>query len=698
MMRLAALAVVALGVLIVLDERPLVDKVGVDPTEVVVLLESPPLAEAPGTISVINEEQHAFRRSLAARIPDARVGWRYRLVANGFSVSLSSSNVVRLRALPGVQRVYEATGYTPQAANTPQQIGAPALWGPGLETAGSGVKIGIIDSGVNPDHPFFDPSAYSMPPGFPKGQQRFTTAKVIVARVFPPKGAQAPSARVAFDDSDSNHGTHVAGIAAGNPDTPAAGRVVSGVAPKAYIGNYKVFVQTDSGLSPNANPPAIVAAIEAAVADGMDVINFSGGEPEIEASRDVVALALDAAAAAGVVPVVSAGNDYSDVGAGSVSSPANSVRAISVGAVEIGGNPSKRVHAGFSSVGPTTVSLRLKPDVAAPGVGVLSSVNDDWATLSGTSMAAPHVAGAAALLVQRHPAWNPDQIRSALIQTGVDAVDGRDKLVGPQFQGGGVVSLVKADQPLLFAMPQSLSFGLLSRGSSVVGSVRLDDAGGGSGPWRVRRARSSSSSAGGMLVIPASVEVPGTLPFEVVVPRGARLGDLAGYIELRRGVDLRRIPFWGRVSAAALKRHASAALTQPGVYKSSTVGRPALVSRYRYPESPRGLGVTTVLRGPERVYRIALTRRVANFGVVVLQRGRDSRVEPRVVTGLDENRLTGYAGLPVAHNPYLEEFRVPVLAAGALSPALGVYAIVFDSAGRVTGLVFRPLDAAVLQK
>ena len=94
----------------------------------------------------------------------------------------------------------------------------------------------------------------------------------------------------------------------------------------------------------------------------MNVINFSGGEPEIEPSRDIVALALDAAAAAGVVPVIAAGNDYNDFGAGSVSSPGNSEGAITVGAVEIGGSPARRTHADFSSVGPTD-------DLAAPEAG-----------------------------------------------------------------------------------------------------------------------------------------------------------------------------------------------------------------------------------------------------------------------------------------------------------------------------------------
>jgi len=684
MTRLVSLTVVAFAVLIVVaGERPHTSAVGTGTTEIIVLLDSPPLAEAPGMKSEIDAEQQAFRRALAVRVPAARVGWRYRLVANGFSVSLPSSQVPRLTTLPGVRDVLPSATYGPQLDRTPQQIGAPALWGPTLDTAGQGMKIGIIDSGVDAGHPFFDPAGYTPPPGFPRGQRRFTTAKVIVARVFAPKGARAPTAQLAFDPDDSSHGTHVAGIAAGNAQTTATGgRVVSGVAPRAYIGNYKVFVETDSGLTPNANSPAIVAAIEAAVADGMDVINFSGGEPEIEPSRDIVALALDAAAAAGVVPVVAAGNDYNDVGAGSVSSPANSERSLAVGAVEISGNPSKRVHADFSSVGPTTISLRLKPDVAAPGVDVLSSVPGGWASFSGTSMAAPHVAGAAALLAQRHPEWTVAQLKSALVQTGVDALDERGNLAAPQFQGGGVIALARADRPLVFAEPTGISFGLLARRSSSTGAIRLDDAGGGAGIWQVAGVRSSSSTAGGKLILPASIDVPGTVSYEVAVPAGARPGNLTGYIELRRGADLRRVPFWGRVAVAALQRHTALELTRPGVYRSSTTGRPALVSRYRYPENPRGIGVTTVLAGPERVYRIRLAKRVANFGVVITERGRKSRVEPRMVAQVDENRLTGYAGLPVAHNPYLEEFRSSVPAAGALSPLPGEYAVAFDSATR----------------
>ena len=682
MTRFAPLAVLALAVLVAAGSPALPVESG-DRVEVVVLLDSPPLARAPRSGGEIAREQRAFREGLAKRFPDAEVGWGYRLVVNGFSLTVPRSDVGRLRALPGVRDVLAAGSYAPQLTTSPQQIGAPALWGQELDTAGQGVRIGIIDSGVDPRHPFFNPAGYVMPAGFPKGQQRFTTAKIIVARVFAPKGSAAASARVAFSDDDSSHGTHVAGIAAGNADTSAGGsRRVSGVAPRAYLGNYKVFVETSAGLSPNANSPAIVAAIEAAVADGMDVINFSGGEPEIEPSRDIVALALDAAAAAGVVPVVAAGNDYNDLGAGSVSSPANSTRAIAVGAVAIGGNPATRTHAEFSSVGPTTISHRLKPDVAAPGVDVLSSISGGgWTEFSGTSMASPHVAGAAALLRQRHPSWSVDQLKSALVQSGADSVQSGTRVAGPRFQGGGVVTLQRADRPFVFVQPTALSFGLLGRGQTGTGTLALTDAGGGAGTWEVARIVRGAPS-GVRITSPATVTVPGQLQAVVTVPRGARAGDLDAYVELRRGADVRRVPLWARVTPASLARHNARTLARPGVYRSTTAGRPSVVSRYRYPETPRGIGVTTVLNGPERVFRFRIATAVANAGVVVTQLGRGSAVEPRIVAGVDENRLTGYAGLPVNHNPYMDEFREGLGAAAVLSPARGDYAVVFDSATR----------------
>ena len=196
-------------------------------------------------------------------------------------------------------------------------------------------------------------------------------------------------------------------------------------------------------------------------------------------------------------------------------------------------------------------------------------------------------------------------------------------------------------------------------------AVALSDAGGGVGAWQVSVVR-RERPAGASLVIPATVTVPGSLSFQVVTTASAAQGDFSGYLELRRGADVRRVPFWGRVAVPALARHLPLTLSRTGVLRGTTAGKPARVTRYRYPDNPSGVGLNTFLRGPEAVYRVRLTRPVANFGVVVTQNPPGSRVEPRVVSGLDENRLTGYAGLPVHHNPYLDGFRSPVLAAAAL--------------------------------
>ena len=199
---------------------------------------------------------------------------------------------------------------------------APLIWGPDLSTAGQGVKIGIIDDGIDQSHPYFSAQGFVAPAGYPRGQKAYTTGKVIVARSFWPPSLKTAAAREPFETGLSSHGTHVAGIAAGDyGDAHPAGVSLSGIAPRAYLGNYKVYSRPDLDEGLNGNAPEVVAGIEAAVADGMDVINLSLGEVEIDPRRDVVARALDAAADAGVVPVAAAGNDFADFGHGSIISP-----------------------------------------------------------------------------------------------------------------------------------------------------------------------------------------------------------------------------------------------------------------------------------------------------------------------------------------------------------------------------------------
>ncbi len=683
--------------------------------QVVVGLEAPPLAVArPGRtlaatggrrLSLATSTSRSYLRTLAsaqaavgaridAAIPAAQVRWHYRIVANGMAVVLPRSEVDRLAAVPGVARIYPSVRYRALLDRSPQQIGAPSLWGQGLATAGQGIKIGIIDEGIDQTHPFFDPSGYAMPAGYPKGQPAYTNAKVIVARAFPPAKPAYVDANKPFDPRNSSHGTHVAGIAAGNNNTLAEGRRVSGVAPKAYLGNYKALtIPTDADVGLDGNSPEIAAAIEAAVADGMDVINLSLGEPEIEPSRDLVVAALTGAARAGVVPVVAAGNDFSEFGRGSISSPGSTPDAITVAAVTTVHSGTPDVVADFSSSGPTPLSLQLKPEVSAPGVSILSAApRGGWAQLSGTSMAAPHVAGAAALLLQRHPTWTPAQVKSALAQTGnpayLDAT--RTTEASTSREGGGVIDLVRADTPYVFVSPVALSFGLVGRGQSVTRTLTLADAGGGGGPWSAT-VEQQTAAAGVTVGVPPTTAVPGQLAVTVTTGAAAPSAELTGFVVLTRGADRRRVPYWLRVSVPALATEPATTLTKPGTYKATTRGGRSLVSRYRYPESPTGLGFATNLAGPERVFRLKLARPVANFGVVITSRAKGVRVEPRIVRDGDENRLTGYAALPFNLNPYLRTFQQPVPASGAILPGAGTYEIVFDSpsAGTAGAFSFR---------
>jgi subtilisin family serine protease len=527
------------------------------------------------------------------------------------------------------------------------------------------MKIGIIDDGVDAAHPYFNPAGFHYPPGFPKGQTRYATPKVIVQRAFAPPSPTWKYASTPFDPTESFHATHVAGIAAGDHGLVVAGNKLSGVAPNAYIGNYKVYTVPTPGFGLDGNSPEIAAGIEAAVADGMNVINLSIGEPEVEPSRDLVVQAIEGAAAAGVVPVVAAGNDYDDFGYGSVGSPGNAPDAITVAAAD-----SQNAIADFSSGGPTPLSLQLKPDVTAPGVNVISSLppsQGTWGTLSGTSMATPHVSGAAALLKQHHPDWTVADIKSALVQTGdpVRAGDGREALTTRE--GGGMIDLPRADVPLLFASPSGLSFGALTPGTSAVRTVTLADAGGGAGVWA---ASVATQGGGGTVTVPATVTVPGT--FDVTATAGAVTSDQTGFVMLTNGTQTRRIPYWFLTSVPQLAHEPALSLTRAGTYHGTTVGGRSLVDRYRYPT-----GSDVLYPGPERVYRIRLPEGVANAGVVVLS----GKVWPHVTLNGSENRLAGYAGLPVDLNPYRKQYGVRRPIAGVVLPARGVYDVVFDTTG-----------------
>ena len=306
-------------------------------------------------------------------------------------------------------------------------------------------------------------------------------------------------------------------------------------------------------------------------------------------------------------------------------------------------------------------------------------------------MSTPHVAGAAALLKQRHPLWTVEQVKSALESTGDPVhVPGTGTEVATTREGGGRIDLARADNPLVFTDPANLSWGLVRPGFVGTKALIVTDAGGGVDPWSVSVAV-QSAPLGATISPSAPTVVPGTqIGVTLTVPTSTLEGEATGFLLLQRGADVRRVPFWFHVERPrlALDRHTT--LTRPGLYRGDTAGKAARVSFYRYPDRAVTAGVPTGLAGPEQVFRFTLTKTVANFGVVVLTHDKGVRVSPRLVHAGDENRLVGATGLPVTLNPYVGVPQ-PYPVVGAVLPLPGAYDIVFDTpaGARPGGFLFR---------
>lgn len=307
---------------------------------------------------------------------------------------------------------------TPALDQSVVQVGAPAAYGRGL--SGAGVKIAVLDTGVDATHPDL-------------------AGKVAAEATFVDDGA-GPQDVV-------GHGTHVASIAAGSG--AASGGQYHGVAPGAQILSGRVcdrFGCFDSD---------IIAGMEWAVAQGARIINMSLGGPDSPELDPLEEAVNTLAATHDVLFVASAGNEYG----APVGSPSSADAALCVSAVDRGD-----ALASFSSVGPRASDHGLKPDLAAPGVGIAAAraagtvvgtpVNAFYTRLNGTSMAAPHVAGAAALLLQQHPSWTHAELKAALM----GAAQPKAELTIYQ-QGAGRLDLARATAQEVRAEVGSLSFG-----------------------------------------------------------------------------------------------------------------------------------------------------------------------------------------------------------------------------------------------
>jgi minor extracellular serine protease Vpr len=603
-----------------------------------------------------------FERWLSRTAAGAQVVADYTIVAN--AVAVSGATPAQLQRGPGVVRAERVATYRPTMNASVDQIGASDVWGAlgGRAAAGSGVKVGIIDSGIDPTHPFFDCSV--------DGGDKLIGAKTYAS------GVMGVGEDIVFD-----HGTHVAGTVAGCviPAGDAAAPewleegAISGVAPGAQLYDYNVFPGFGGGFiafGGSAFSHDIARALEDAVVDGMDVVNLSLGGTQ-RGPNDFLDLALNAVVDAGVVAAVSAGNE--GPGDGTIGSPGTAANAITVGAVtnthlvgafivvdglapfpgasgdydpfeknpvtdaelsDWGGeactsaapagvagtvtlidrgtctfttkirnaqnagaigvlivnnvdgpatgpgsdgsqpdpeipalgiskadgaavraalaqNPALTVTitgelqevdaegdvlAGFSSRGPTSFTRALKPEIVAPGVNIVSSVFDGgWAAFQGTSMAAPHVAGAAALLLDAEPGLSPEQVKSALVNRAKDL----DYTVLQQ--GAGRLDVPEAMDATVFAEPAAISFahtkGNTNRGAPAV-TVELTD---------VKEALVTGCSATATGDVTVTGVDTGRFEVTLAAPRDLTSGDNSGIVTVTCGDEELRIPWYARV-------------------------------------------------------------------------------------------------------------------------------------------------------
>ncbi|MDO8668855.1 MAG: S8 family serine peptidase [Candidatus Buchananbacteria bacterium] len=380
--------------------------------------------------ATLRQERSAFLTKLSSAIRNNNQEIKEFTVAfNGVALNITDEEARQIRKMPEVKSVSPNYKVSAVLADSVPMTGASEVWrldadgrscgASGKECLkGKGVKIGIIDTGVDYTH---------------------SDLKINYAGGYDfVNGDNDPM-------DDMGHGTHVAAIAAGNG-------VLKGVAPQAKIIAYKVLDANGSGWS-----DIIITAIERAIdpnqdgdiSDHLDVINLSlggGGSPD-----DPMSMAIDTAVNAGVVAAVAAGNW--GPGENTIASPGNARNAITVGAID---KSSKMAY--FSSVGPVvwqdsqgTTKTLIKPDLVAPGVNIcaaewanawdyLRCLDDKHVSISGTSMATPHVAGAVALLKQKNPTWTTDEIKLALRSTA----DNLGADWGVNTQGYGKLNVLRA--------------------------------------------------------------------------------------------------------------------------------------------------------------------------------------------------------------------------------------------------------------
>jgi Subtilase family len=373
--------------------------------------------ETPGRVAAQAEDTGAIRHT-------------YRMAFAGASATVSRASLAAIRALPYVRAVHEDLKVEAYLARSLPHIGVPEVWQQ-YGRRGKGIVVAILDTGIDYTH-------WALGGGFGPD------FKVVGGWDFFNNDADPMD--------DFGHGTHVAGIVAANH------KYLTGVAPEATLLAYKVLGADGSG-----DKSTVLAGVERAIdpnndgdpSDHADVVNMSLGG--IALPDDPVIAAVERGAAAGVVFSLAAGNSAALAGLGS---PGLAPSGITVAASD-----AEDKVAAFSTGGPVGGTWSLKPEIAAPGVDIVSSVTSNrTAKASGTSMATPHVAGVAALLLEQHPDWTPRDVKAAIVSTAKPIV-GRNQEAGRfmTYAGSGRIDALAAMRATILPSQPAATFGMVGK-------------------------------------------------------------------------------------------------------------------------------------------------------------------------------------------------------------------------------------------
>ncbi|MFD4948687.1 S8 family serine peptidase [Streptomyces sp. NPDC058409] len=315
-----------------------------------------------------------------AALKSSKSGEFWRTVASDVTSGARGATSGRARLSGGVAKIWLDARVDAAMEASNAQIGTPAAWEAGL--TGKGVKVAVLDTGVDLTHPDL--------------KDRVSETKSFI------DGEEVADRH--------GHGTHVSSTVGGSG--AASDGKEKGVAPGATLAVGKVLNNQGSGFDSQ-----IIAGMEWAAKDvHAKVISMSLGSRQGSDGTDPMAQAVNTLSKdTGALFVIAAGNAGSP---GSIGSPGAADSALTIGAVD-----SADRLAPFSSQGPRLGDNALKPDLSAPGVDILAArsqlVNGSgpYTSMSGTSMATPHVAGVAALLAEKHPDWSGQQLKDGLMST-----------------------------------------------------------------------------------------------------------------------------------------------------------------------------------------------------------------------------------------------------------------------------------------